>query len=203
MGWCRPGQGLPGRWAQDTGSGLHFFLRFKIGLLYLRVFFIPYLFNANACLFYLHSTFPSKLIRLYGEDSVQKKTMRNTHKPENELQRYLDRIGLLSSVGPPPWFSPGTWSQETVSSYLLSSSTVLLFHFILPGSLEGIGAFGICACGALGMYNLQFIFLVGIYSLHIIMTPIFQGYLFPNPFFGRSLQTPPPNSTENIFPSLD
>lgn len=132
----------------------------------------------------------------------RKKTMRNTHKPENELQRYLDRIGLLSSVAP-HWFSPGTWSQETVSSYLLSSSAVLLFHFILPGSLEGIGAFGICVCGALGMYNLQFIFLVGIYSLHIIMTPSFQGYLFPNPFFGRSLQTPPPVSTENIFPSLD
>ena len=45
----------------------------KIGLLFLHAFIIPYLFNANACLFYVHSTFLSKLVRLYGEGGVQKK----------------------------------------------------------------------------------------------------------------------------------
>lgn len=54
----------------------------KIRLLFLHAFIIPYLFNANACLFYVHSTFLSKLVRLYGEGGVQKKQWEIWTKPK-------------------------------------------------------------------------------------------------------------------------
>lgn len=90
-------------------------------------------FNANACLFYLHSPFPSKTVwRLCSE---KKKKMTKVHKHKTEPQCYLDSVVLLSTVVP-PWFSPVTWSQgtfpPTASPFLLFS-----FPFIITGRKPG------------------------------------------------------------------